>query len=452
MEREKTTLDQRLDTTSPLSIVETPIKYCLYARKSTEDDERQALSIDSQIKEMLEIAERQGMEVIEIKKESHSAKQSGTRPILNQMIEGIRQGIYQGIFTWAPDRLSRNAGDLGILVDLIDDGHLKEIRTHGQNFTNSPNDKFLLMILCSQAKLENDCKSENVKRGLRAKCSMGWRPGRPPLGYLHDKYADKGKRKVLLDPKRSPIIKQMFEKVAYNQWSGRKILRWMIEKDNFKTRNDKRMTLSMVYRMLNETFYYGEFEYPRGSDKWYKGGHEPIITEELFNKVRAKLLVPPRRHPGTNEYDFTKLFTCGNCGSGITAEEKFKKINDGTRRRYVYYHCSRFKNTKCKEKYIREEELLNQLLQIIDKIDVDEIKLENKMEREIMRYRKFYYGVLNQDGKIEKRPIDVDIKNYAKYVLVEGSRDEKREILNCLRSKLELKDKTLYLKITGKNK
>jgi len=91
-------------------------------------------------------------------------------------------------------------------------------------------------------------------------------------------------------------------------------------------------------------------------------------------------------------------------------------------------------------------------LQIIDKIDVDEIKLENKMEREIMRYRKFYYGVLNQDGKIEKRPIDVDIKNYAKYVLVEGSRDEKREILNCLRSKLELKDKTLYLKITGKNK
>ena len=72
------------------------------------------------------------------------------------------------------------------------------------------------------------------------------------------------------------------------------------------------------------------------------------------------------------------------------------------------------------------------------------------MEREIMRYRKFYYGVLNQDGKIEKRPIDVDIRNYAKYVLIEGSRDEKREILNCLRSKLELKDKTLYLKITGK--
>ena len=450
MDYQKTTLNQGLSATSPLSTEEAPVKYCLYARKSTEDDEKQALSIDSQIKEMEELAEKIGLEVVETKKESHSAKKSGDRPIFNKLIDGIKQGLYQGILTWAPDRLSRNAGDLGILVDLIDYGHLREIRTYGQNFSNKPNDKFLLMILCSQAKLENDCKSENVKRGLRAKCAMGWRPGLPPLGYLHDKYADKGKRKVLLDPKRAPIIKQMFEKVAYESMRGRQLFHWLNYKIKFRSRAGKRITLSTIYQILSEHFYYGKFEYPKGSSNWYKGGYEPIITEELFNQVRAKLLVSPRRHPGTNEYDFTKLFTCGNCGSGITAEEKFKKISDGTRRRYVYYHCSRFKNEKCNEKYIREEELLKQLLEIIDKIDVDEIKLETKMEREIMRYRKFYYGVLNQVGKIEKRPIDVDIRNYAKYVLIEGSRDEKREILNCLRSKLELKDKTLYLKITGK--
>jgi len=432
MEHQNTTLKQGLSTSSPLSLEQAPVKYCLYARKSTEDDEKQALSIDSQIKEMLEMAKKQGLEVVDIKKESHSAKQSGNRPVLNQVIKGIQQGTYQGILTWSPDRLSRNAGDLGVLVDLIDNGQLKEIRTHGQNFTNSPNDKFLLMILCSQAKLENDCKSENVKRGLRAKCSMGWRPGLPPLGYLHDKYADKGKRKVLLDPKRAPIIKKMFEKVAYESMSGRQLFHWLNYKIKFRSRAGKRITLSTIYQILSEHFYYGKFEYPKGSSNWYKGSYKPIITEELFNQVRAK------------------LFTCGNCGSGITAEEKFKKISDGTRRRYVYYHCSRFRNAKCKEKYIREEELLKQLLEIIDKIDVDEIKLEDKMEREIMRYRKFYYGVLNQDGKIEKRPIDVDIRNYAKYVLVEGSRDEKREILNCIRSKLELKDKTVYLKITGK--
>ena len=445
MEREKTTLDQRLDTTSPLSIVETPIKYCLYARKSTEDDERQALSIDSQIKEMLEIAERQGMEIIEIKKESHSAKQSGTRPILNQMIEGIRQGIYQGIFTWAPDRLSRNAGDLGILVDLIDDGHLKEIRTHGQNFTNSPNDKFLLMILCSQAKLENDCKSENVKRGLRAKCSMGWRPGRPPLGYLHDKYADKGKRKVLLDPKRSPIIKQMFEKVAYNQWSGRKILRWMIEKDNFKTRNNKRMTLSMVYRMLNETFYYGEFEYPRRSDKWYKGGHEPIITKTLFLKTREQLEQNNVERHECKEFAFTKLMKCGLCGSGISADEKFKKLSDDSVKRYVYYGCTRSRDLNCKCGYIREEELIKQLSELLNKVDIDELGIKKQFEQEVGRYYKFSRTVLKIDEKISKKRKEIDMRNYAKYLLKEGSMLEKRELLSNLQSKLVMKNKKIIL-------
>src|SRR3990172_8522353 len=158
-------------------ILEEPVKYCLYARKSSEQDERQALSIDSQIKEMMAAAERDGVEVVETIKESHSAKDSGQRPAYMDLLQRIRSGEFNGILTWAPDRLSRNAGDLGSLVDLMDQGLLQEIRTHGQIFRNSPNEKFLLMILCSQAKLENDNKDVNVKRGMRTKCEMGWRPG-----------------------------------------------------------------------------------------------------------------------------------------------------------------------------------------------------------------------------------------------------------------------------------
>jgi len=445
MEQQKTIINQGFCTTSPPPTIETPVKYCLYARKSTEDDERQALSIDSQIKEMLEIAERQGLNVIEVKKESHSAKQSGNRPVLNQVIEGIRQGMYQGILTWAPDRLSRNAGDLGVLVDLIDNGYLKEIRTHGQNFINSPNDKFLLMILCSQAKLENDCKSENVKRGLRAKCAMGWRPGLPPLGYLHDKYADKGKRKVLLDPKRAPVIKQMFEKVAYDQWSGRKILRWMIEKDNFKTRNNKRMTLSMVYRVLNETFYYGEFEYPRGGNKWYKGGHEPIITKTLFLKAREQLEQNNVERHDCKEFAFTKLMKCGLCGSGISADEKFKKLSDGSVKRYVYYGCTRSRDLNCKCGYIREEELIKQLSEILDKVDIDELGIKKQFEQEVGRYYKFSRNVLKIDDKKTKRQKEIDMRSYAKYLLKEGSLLEKRELLSNLQSKLVMKNKKITL-------
>src|SRR3989344_1435903 len=158
------------------------IKYVLYARKSTESDEKQALSIDSQVKEMLAIAERDGLEIIDIRREAHSAKDSGQRPVFKEILEDLRRDRFNGILTWAPDRLSRNAGDLGSVVDLMDEKHLVEIRTYGQQFRNSPNEKFLLMILCSQAKLENDNKSINVKRGLRARVEMGLWPAPAPTG------------------------------------------------------------------------------------------------------------------------------------------------------------------------------------------------------------------------------------------------------------------------------
>jgi len=168
------------------------LRYCLYSRKSTEESaERQIMSIESQIKEMQTIAEREHLSVVEIKREAHSAKSAEQRPIFNQMIEDIRSGKFNAILTWAPDRLSRNAGDLGRVVDLFDQKLLIEVRTFSQRFTNNPNEKFMLMIVGAQGKLENDQKGLNVKRGLKAKCEMGWRPGVPPTGYLPENHLEK---------------------------------------------------------------------------------------------------------------------------------------------------------------------------------------------------------------------------------------------------------------------
>ena len=85
----------------------------------------------------------------------------------------------------------------------MDQKHLIEIRTYGQQFRNSPNEKFLLMILCSQAKLENDNKSINVKRGLRTRVEMGLWPSPAPTGYLKEKRMDR-KYQTLIDPDRAP--------------------------------------------------------------------------------------------------------------------------------------------------------------------------------------------------------------------------------------------------------
>ncbi|HHX69163.1 MAG TPA: recombinase family protein [Gallicola sp.] len=425
------------------SVSEIPLKYCLYARKSTESEERQVLSIDSQIKEMLDLAAKENINVVEIKRESHSAKDTGQRPIFNELIEDIRQNKFNGILTWAPDRISRNAGDLGKVVDLIDQGILKEIRTYGQKFSNNPNEKFLLMILGSQAKLENDNRSINVKRGLRTRCEMGLWVGPAPLGYLNQNRMDR-KCQVIIDPLRAPAIKKMFEKVAYEKYSGRKLYHWLKHELNFYTRGNKPLTLSGIYRILDNPFYYGIFERPKGSGNWYQGKHKPLISQDLFEKAKAQLKRDNIQRE-SKEFAFTKLITCGCCGSGISAEDKYKKLKDGTTAHYVYYGCSRARDRFCKNKYIREEELILELLKIMDKVDINELGMRVKLEAEVNRFNKFQNMILQDKNPKRKTKPAVDMRVYAKYVLKEGSSIEKRELLVNLRSKIVLRDKKLNI-------
>ena len=406
------------------------MKYVLYARKSTETEERQILSIDSQVKEMLQIAERENIEVIDIRRESHSAKDSGQRPVFKEILEDLRRQRFNGILTWAPDRLSRNAGDLGSLVDLMDQKMLLEIRTYGQQFRNSPNEKFLLMILCSQAKLENDNKSINVKRGLRTRCEMGLRPGSPPIGYLNERHMDR-KCEAIVDPERGPVIKKIFEKVAYEKWSGRKIYNWLKFDLNFKSATGKKgLALGNIYLILQNPFYYGVFEYPAKSGNFYTGKHTPLITKELFDQVQSQVKSNVLRVEN-KEFAFTKLMTCGLCGSGISADEKFKKQKNGKVHRHVYYGCTKARDKNCKGGYINEVDL------------IDEIGIKEKIKNEVTRFKKFQKVLLGK--KEEVNVVDIDIRNYMRFILREGEDAEKRELLGCLTSRISLKEKKLTL-------
>lgn len=418
-----------------------PLRYCLYVRKSSEQSERQALSIDSQIAEMQAVATRDGFLIADIKRESHSAKESGQRPVYNQMIQELGSGKFNAILTWAPDRLSRNAGDLGSIVDLMDQGKLIEIRTASQRFTNHPNEKFLLMILCSQAKLENDNKSVNVKRGLKTKVEMGYRPNMAPLGYLHDKYAPKGERRIFIDPERGPVIKEAFQKIAYEGWTGRDLKHWMDVEKGFRTRKGKRISLSMIYRMVDNPFYTGRYEFPRGSGKWFEGKHEILITQEVFDRACECMKGDPRKTLiGTKEFAFTKMFRCGSCGSGISPDEKIKRLKDGTIRRYVYYGCSKKWMTGCKEPWIREEELMDQLLKIIDKVDIQELKAVDRIKEELERVQKMIKSLGGHADQLIDSIPKIDARSCAKYILKEGTREEKRDLLAHLRNEIIVKD------------
>lgn len=429
---------------TPAVIPTIKLKYCLYARKSTEQDEKQALSIDSQVKEMLVIAEKENLDIIDIRREAHSAKDSGQRPVFKEILEDIRRGRFNGILVWHPDRLSRNAGDLGSLVDLMDQKLLVQIRTYGQTFTNTPSEKFLLMILCSQAKLENDNKSINVKRGLKTRVEMGLWPAPAPTGYTKEKRMDR-KCETLIDPQRAPIIKKIFEKVAYEKWSGRKIYNWLKFELNFKAANsNKNLTLSNIYMILDNHFYYGVFEYPKKSGNWYTGKHEPIITKELFDLAQAQTKSDFIRTEN-KEFSFTRIMKCGLCDSGITAQEKFKKLKNGSINRYIYYGCTKVKDKYCKLGYINETDLVKEFEKLIMKISFDEPGLKGQIKSEVERFKKFQRVILGHDGKVEVK--DIDMRNYAKYILRDGSDMERRALLGHLNGTIVLHGKEITLTV-----
>lgn len=132
---------------------------------------------------------------------------------------------------------------------------------------------------------------------------------------------------------------------------------------------------------------------------------------------------------------------CGLCGSGITAQEKYKNLSDGSRRKYIYYGCTRYYDKKCKNIYLQEEALVEQLSEIIDKIDVDKIVIKYQLEQEVKRVNNFRNNVLGL--KAEDTIKDIDIKAYAKYILKQGGIEEKRGLTQSFKSKLILIQKKI---------
>jgi hypothetical protein len=128
----------------------------------------------------------------------------------------------------------------------------------------------------------------------------------------------------------------------------------------------------------------------------------------------------------------------------VTADEKFKKQLNGNIHHYIYYGCGRHKDQSCKSGYIREEELIEQLAGLIDKLDLDEIGMKQKIKEEITQHRKFQSGLLGEKPRTIKTT-DIDIRNYAKYILRDGTMEQKREMLTCLKSKITLANKKISI-------
>ena len=330
------------------------MKFFIYARKSTDDEERQILSIQAQLDELRDLARKESLTVAHEYIEAQTAKEPG-RPVFNDMMKAIEKGEAQAILSWHPDRLARNSIDGGRVIYDLDTGKLATLKFPTFWFENTPQGKFMLQIAFGQSKYYVDNLSENVKRGIRKKLRDGIYPNMPPPGYRNDRQT----RMIVFDDDRAPLIRRMFEVYATGQHTVAALARLIVEWGLVGVR-DKPIAASKVHDILANPFYIGLFRF---NGEVYEGKHPALISRDLFERVqRIRKNKGRGRYVKHNRFPFRGLITCYECGCAITSDEQ---------KGHNYYRCGK-RRGPCDLKTIREESLAQLLRASIRRVSISD--------------------------------------------------------------------------------
>ncbi len=348
------------------------LRYVIYARKSTEDSEKQIQSINDQIDICKKIARELKLNVVEIFQEDKSAKEPYIRGAFYKMIDFIKAGKADAILCWHINRLTRNPVDSGTLQWMLEKEKIKEIRTPER--VSKPEDNSLLFAVeggVARQFIRDHTKA--VIRGMDKRLSEGFFQGKAPQGYLNTPLLLQGSREILVDEERFPLIKKAWKAMITGCYTVPQIHAMLIEW-NFTTRKHKKiggtiLTLTGLYKIFTNIFYTGDFSF---KGKLYKGSYKPMITLEEFDRVQELLGRKGKARPKQHLSEYTTFIKCATCGCQVTADHKKKLIKRGnTYKEYVYYYCTRKnKNIKCTEKRITKEIMEEQLIAQLDSITI----------------------------------------------------------------------------------
>lgn len=290
-------------------------KYVIYARKSTESEDRQVLSIQSQVSELQRIAAREGVAVSEILTESKSAKAPG-RPIFGSLLRRIDKGEVRGVLCWKMDRLARNHLDTGRILQALADRRLERIITSDGTTTPSSNDRFMGTFEFAVATKFIDDLRANILRGLRARAERGWTNGVAALGYLNDR----ANRTTKEDPERFDLVRRLWD-LALRRVPLAEIARiadaeWGLRTRPHRSSKGGPLSLSGLYRLFRNPFYMGMI---RGGSTL--GAHHPMVTREEFDRVQQILGRKDRARRKRHVFKYAGLFRCGSCGRVLSGEQ-----------------------------------------------------------------------------------------------------------------------------------
>ena len=334
------------------------MKVFLYARKSTDDEERQMLSIDAQLNELREYARKESLAIAREFIESMTAKEPG-RPIFNDMLRLVERGEADALLAWHPDRLARNSVDGGRIIYLVDTGKLNALKFPTFWFENTPQGKFVLNMAFGQSKYYVDALSENVRRGMREKIRRGVYPHKPPLGYLNEPRL----RTIEVHQQKAPLVRRLFETYATGRFNFDQMAE-LAAKWGLFSHQEKPLARSMIPKILADRFYIGVFDW---AGEEYEGTHERFVPQELFDRVQKVLADRGRGRYQTKKQRqplaFLGLVRCDECGASVTAERQ---------KGHHYYRCTKKLGPCDLRGYIREEALADFMRDEIRRVSISD--------------------------------------------------------------------------------
>lgn len=359
----------------------TKLRFVLYARKSTEDEGSQFNSIPDQITYCEDYAARHGLTIVDTITEEASAKFSGNRPRFKQMMKDIKDGKYDAILAYHPDRLSRNMLEAGQILDMLTPDKrgnppaLKTLAFSTVAFSNDPSNRLTLAVLFSLATNFSEHLSEMVKRTTDSNLKRGISVGTPKWGYdinPQNQHYEPNKDYDLIRKGFLMIKDGKTQKEVVEFWNKSGLKRnTKITRKN-KTSRTIQISTKTTPTIFRDPFAYGVLEQNGKKvilNEVYSEGFKSLVTGEEWNKIQTKLPINSRKRTLSNSRTFMPFrggfLKCGVCGSSMYVSPSTS--SGGTR--YIYAACQN-KSCKRKHKSIRLKDIITPLCKVLHGIKV----------------------------------------------------------------------------------
>ncbi len=318
------------------------MKAVIYARYSS--DSQREESIEGQIRECLEFANKMGVTVIENYIDRALTATSDNRPDFQRMIKDSNKRCFDMVIVWKLDRFSRDRYDSAHYKHILKKNGVKVVSAK-ENIGEGPEGIILESMLEGMAEYYSAELSVKVKRGLTENALKGKiNGGQVPFGYYTNE-----EQKLAINPSLAPIVQEVF-----TMYADGKLIKEIVAYLNSKgivTKNGNPMSYNIVQYMLSNRRYIGEFKF---NDIIIPGGVPAIIDKELFERVQMQLAKnkhAPAHHKAEDDYLLTTKLFCGKCGSYMVGDA-------GTSRNksvYRYYKCVNAKKHTCDKKTVQKD-------------------------------------------------------------------------------------------------